>query len=156
MIAAAARAHPDGPALSIFMRVQDHARPQSWTYEALFARITATANFFHALGIGPRDVVAFVLPNLPQTHFTIWGAQAAGIAFAVNPLLETGAVAELLTARQAKVLVTLAPLPGVDLWSTLKPVLGRVPSLEHVGSSTRPTLCRATGRSRPSRRLPKV
>ncbi|RZT97797.1 acyl-CoA synthetase [Rivibacter subsaxonicus] len=132
MIGAAARAHPDAPALSFFLRVEDHARPEVWNYEALFSRITATANFLHELGVASEEVVAFVLPNLPQTHLAIWGGQAAGIAFAINPMLEPTAIAELLDAGQAKVLITLAPVPGMDLWSRLRPLLGRVSSLRHV------------------------
>jgi len=31
MIGAAARRHPDAPALSFFLRVEDHARPEVWT-----------------------------------------------------------------------------------------------------------------------------
>jgi fatty-acyl-CoA synthase len=132
MIGAVARAHPDAPALSFFLRVVDHAHPQVWTYETLFARITATANFLHELGVGSDDVVAFALPNLPQTHLAIWGGQAAGIAFAINPLLDPTAIAELLAASKAKVLITLAPVPGMDLWLRLQPLLDRVHSLEHV------------------------
>jgi fatty-acyl-CoA synthase len=132
MIGASARAHPDAPALSFFLRVEDHARPEVWTYETLFARITATANFLHELGVGSDDVVAFVLPNLPQTHLAMWGGQAAGIAFAINPMLEPAAIIELLAAGEAKVLITLAPVPGMDLWSRLQPLLGRVHNLEHV------------------------
>ena len=132
MIGAATRTHPDAPALSFFLRVEDHAQPQVWTYETLFSRITATTNFLHELGVGSDDVVAFVLPNLPQTHLAIWGGQAAGIAFAINPMLEPTAIAELLDAGEAKVLITLAPLPGMDLWSRLQPLLSRVRSLQHV------------------------
>ncbi len=132
MIGAAARAHPDAPALSFFLRVEDHARPQVWTYATLFARITATANFLNELGVGSEDVVAFALPNLPQTHLAVWGGQAAGIAFAVNPMLAPTAIAELLDAGEAKVLITLAPRPGMDLWSSLQPLLSRVSSLRHV------------------------
>ncbi|MGJ7510304.1 acyl-CoA synthetase [Variovorax sp. GT1P44] len=132
MIGAAARAHPDAPALSFFARVEDHARPEVWNYETLFARITATANFFHELGVGADDVVAFALPNLPQTHLAIWGGQAAGIAFAINPMLEPAAIVELLAAGDAKVLITLAPVPGMDLWSKLQPLLAGVRCLEHV------------------------
>jgi fatty-acyl-CoA synthase len=132
MIGAAARAYPQAPALSFFLRVEDHQQPQVWSYETLFSRITATANFLHELGVGRDDVVAFVLPNLPQTHLAIWGSQAAGIAFAINPLLEPAAIAELLDAGEAKVLITLAPVPGTDLWSKLQPFLGRVRSLRHV------------------------
>ncbi|RZL89557.1 MAG: acyl-CoA synthetase [Variovorax sp.] len=132
MIGAAARAHPNAPALSFFPRVEDHARPEVWNYETLFSRITATANFLHELGVGADDVVAFALPNLPQTHLAVWGGQAAGIAFAINPMLEPAAIVELLAAGEAKVLITLAHVPGMDLWSRLQPLLGRVSSLEHV------------------------
>ena len=85
--------------MSFFLRIEDHARPQVWTYQTLFSRITATANFLHELSVGSDDVVAFVLPNLPQTHLAVWGGQAAGIAFAINPMLEPTAIAELLTTR---------------------------------------------------------
>jgi fatty-acyl-CoA synthase len=132
MIGAAARAHPEAPALSFFSRVEDHAHPQVWNYETLLSRITATANFLHELGIRPDDVIAFVLPNLPETHLAIWGSQAAGVAFAINPMLEPSAIAGLLDAGEAKVLLTLAPFAGMDLWSTLKPLLSQVHSLQHV------------------------
>jgi fatty-acyl-CoA synthase len=124
--------HAQPTALSFILRVDDHRKPEVWSYRALFEGITATANFFHELGVGKDDVVAFVLPNLPETHFTIWGGQAAGIVFAVNPLLEPAAIADLLRAGGAKVLVTLAPFPGVDLWPKLQPVLEQVPTIRHV------------------------
>lgn len=132
MIGAAARRHPKEPALSFFARVEDHDRPLVWSYETLFSRITAMANFLHELGVGASDVVAFALPNLPQTHLTVWGAQAAGIAFAVNPVLEPAAIAGLLAAGEAKVLITLSPIPGLDVWTKLQTLLESIPSLEHV------------------------
>ena len=132
MIGRAAAAHAEAPALSFFLRAQDHARPLTWDYATFFAQITATANFFHSLGIGKDDVIAFVLPNLPQTHLTIWGGQAAGIVLAINPLLEPAAIGELLKAGAAKVLVTLGPFPGSDLWPKLQSVVGEVPSLRHL------------------------
>ena len=132
MIGQAAAAYAQSPALSFFLRVQDHRHPLTWDYATFFAQITATANFFHGLGLGKEDVIAFVLPNLPEAHLTIWGGQATGIVFAINPLLEPAAIAELLNAGGAKLLVTLAPFPGSDLWQKLQPVIGAVPSLEHV------------------------
>jgi fatty-acyl-CoA synthase len=53
---------------------------------------------FRRLGVGRRDVVAYVLPNLPETHLAIWGGEAAGIVFAISPLLEAQQIAELLKA----------------------------------------------------------
>ncbi|MBV8503321.1 MAG: acyl-CoA synthetase [Paucibacter sp.] len=130
LIAAAAAAHPSAPALSFFARVEDHASPLVWSYAELLDGIHATANLLHELGVGPSDVVAFVLPNLPQTHLVIWGGQAGGIVFPINPLLEAAAIADLLRASQAKVLVTQAP--GSELWAKLEPVLSTVDSLERV------------------------
>lgn len=132
LIRQSALRHPTAPALSFFLTTDTHQTPEVWNYRELLEGITQTANFFHALGTGKNDVVAFVLPNLPETHFTIWGGQAAGIVAAINPLLEADAIAELLQAAEAKVLVTLAPFPGTDLWSKLAPILHKVPSLRDV------------------------
>jgi fatty-acyl-CoA synthase len=87
---------------------------------------------FFRLGIRADSVVAYLLPNLPETHFVIWGGEAAGIVFAINPLLEKTAIADQLNAAGAKVLVTLAPFPGTDLWPKVQAVLPHVPSLQHV------------------------
>lgn len=132
MIRRRAEATPHAPAISFFLRVAEHVRPEVFDCATLFARITQAANLFHSLGVGKDDVVAYVLPNLPETHFTIWGSQAAGIVGAINPLLEPPAIAELLNAMGARVLVTLAPFPGTDLWSRVQRVIAEVPSLRHV------------------------
>src|SRR5689334_6359622 len=83
---------PDAPALSFFLKAESLREAEVWTYRELLGRITRTANAFHALGVGKDDVVSFLLPNLPETHFTIWGGQAAGIVAAFNPLLEPAAM----------------------------------------------------------------
>ncbi len=86
------------------------------TYRELLGKVTQAANVFHALGVGPDDVVSYVLPNLLETHYAIWGGQAAGIVNAVNPLLEPGHIAHILNAVESKVLVTLGPTLGESLW----------------------------------------
>lgn len=123
---------PQAPALSFFMRTQDHRRPVRWTHHQWIARITQTANLLRRLGVQRGDVVAYVLPNLPETHWTIWGAETAGIAMALNPLLEGQALRELMTAAGAKWLVTLAPTPGTTLWQQVSAVAEQVPSLQGV------------------------
>lgn len=121
---------PQAPALSFFMRTQDHHRPVRWTHREWLARITQTANFLRRLGVQRGDVVAYVLPNLPETHWTIWGAETAGIALALNPLLDAQALRELMNAAGAKWLVTLAPTPGTTLWQEVSAVAEQVPSLQ--------------------------
>ncbi|WP_322083355.1 acyl-CoA synthetase [Burkholderia sp. BCC1972] len=132
MFCRSAKQYPDAPALSFFMTVDEHRVPQTWTYRELLARITQTANFFESIGVEKDSVIAFVLPNLPETHFVIWGGQAAGIVCALNPMLEGAALAELLNATQATVLVTLAPFPGTDIWTKLQPHLESIGSLRHL------------------------
>ncbi|MGM3276691.1 acyl-CoA synthetase [Ralstonia sp. 24A2] len=132
MIRRGASLNPKAPALSFFLTVNDHRTPQTWSYEALLARITQTANFFDSIGVKKDSVIAFVLPNLPETHFVIWGGQTAGIVAAFNPLLEGAALAELLNAAGASVLVTLAPFPGTDTWAKLQPHLPAIKSLRHL------------------------
>lgn len=126
------REFPDDPALSFFLDAANFRRTHDWSYAELFADITRAANVFHDLGIGPDDVVAFILPNLPETHFTIWGGEAAGIVMAINPLLEAAQMGELLRAANARLVVTLAPTPGTDLWPKLASQLDALPSVRQV------------------------
>ncbi len=125
-----ARIAPDSPALSFFLRVSNFKEPFVWSYRELLADITRAANAFRRLGVNREDVIAYVLPNLPETHFVIWGGEAAGIVFAINPLLEANQIAELLNAANAKWLVTLAPTPKVDLWQKATTAAASVPGLK--------------------------
>jgi len=98
----------------------------------LFGHVTRAANLFHRLGVGDRDVVASVLPNLPQAYFALLGGEAAGIACTVNPMLEPQHMVQILRAARAKVLVTLAPGPGAELWEKVATVARQVPTLRCV------------------------
>jgi len=132
MLQQAASRHGDRDALVFVPKGSADEPPVVHSYADLFRRVTQAANLFHRLGVGPGDVVAYVLPNLPQTHFALWGGQAAGIACAINPMLESRHVAEILRAAGAKVLVTLASGPGGELWDKMAAVVEQVPTLETV------------------------
>jgi fatty-acyl-CoA synthase len=123
MICRGAAINPSAPALSFFATADDYRNAERWTYSELVHDITRTANMFARLGVQHDSVIAYVLPNLPETHFAIWGGEAAGIVCAVNPLLEAEAIGELLNASGASVLVTLAPFAGTDLWQKVQAVL---------------------------------
>jgi fatty-acyl-CoA synthase len=133
LLRASAAAHADRPALTFLLRGTPDEDPLVYSYRDFVARVTQAANAFNRLGLGPGDAVAYLLPNLPQTHFTIWGGETAGRVAAVNPLLEPSQIGQILRAVRARVLVTLAPgAPGLDLWAKCAPILGEVESLEHV------------------------
>ena len=119
-------------ALSFFLSAERHAKVRCWSYAQLFTEVTRAANIFHDLGIGPGDSVAYMLPNLPETHFVLWGAEAAGTAVAINPLLEADAIGALLAASGASILVTLAPFPGSDLYEKAVAALANAPDLRHL------------------------
>ncbi|MCL1089119.1 acyl-CoA synthetase [Shewanella profunda] len=132
MIRQGAARDPHAPALTFFLQADEHKDPETWTYQALLEQIHQTANFLHKLGADKDTVIAYILPNLPETHFIIWGGQATGIVAAINPLLEPEAMADLLNAAGASILVTLAPFPGTDLFAKVSQMLPKVRGIRHL------------------------
>ena len=123
---------PQAPAIQ-FLPNADPAEPALVLSHAQFlARVTQAANMFTSLGVGPKDVVSFLLPLLPQSFYGLFGAEAAGIANPVNALLEPHQLAEILQAANTKVLVALGPTPGADIWDKVERIRGLVPSLKAV------------------------
>jgi fatty-acyl-CoA synthase len=132
LIERTARSTPDAPALSFFLDVGSHHRPERWTYRQLFADVTRCANLLTNIGVGPGEAVAVLLPNLPEMHLALWGGEAAGIVMPINPLLEPAAIAALLRTAKAKALITLAPFPGVDVYEKAAAALAEAPEVRDV------------------------
>ena len=86
------------------------------SYTELGAKITKTANLLYRLGITPNDAVSIVLPILPETHFAIWGAQAAGIANPINPMLDPEHIGEIVAAAGSRVIICLGPTGHSNIW----------------------------------------
>lgn len=105
LISHAAETYGDAPALTWIPDATAFDETQSWSFSELRTEITRAANLFHELGCGPRDVVAYILPNLPQAHFVLWGAEASGVAFAINPALAPEMMLSLIASMKVKVLV---------------------------------------------------
>jgi fatty-acyl-CoA synthase len=129
---ASAERTPDSKALSFFLSADHFDRPHVWTYAELLADVTRAANAFDALGVTPEHPIAFALPNLPETHFTIWGGEAAGVVLAINPMLEPKQIAHLLRIARVRVLVTLAPALSAKLWPGVSAELSTLPDLNVV------------------------
>ena len=123
---------PEAPALRFLRSADPGETPLTISHGALVARATQAANAFHALGIGPRDVVSVLLPLVPQAFCALFGAQAAGIANPVNPMLSAVQIAEILRAAGTKVLVALGPAPGSDIDAKVREVRARLPALRAV------------------------
>jgi acyl-CoA synthetase (AMP-forming)/AMP-acid ligase II len=91
----------------------DKAETLTWT--DLHGKITQAANLFRSLGVGPTDVVAYVLPNCNETLLTLLGGAVAGISNPINPLLDAEQIASILRETGASVVVTLRPFPKTDV-----------------------------------------
>ncbi|MDW7693028.1 acyl-CoA synthetase [Flammeovirgaceae bacterium SG7u.111] len=124
--------NPQKAALKFFLQGTDHEKHESYTYAAFLEAVHQTANMFWDLGIQNDGVVSYILPNLPETFFTYFGGEAAGIVGAINPLLEPQQIADILNASETKVLVTLAPFPKTDLWQKVDSIRKQVPSLKTI------------------------
>jgi fatty-acyl-CoA synthase len=124
--------NPDATAISFFLSGDTYDQPMTVTYRDLTANITRTANLFHDLGIGPTDVISYLLPNLPHTHYVLWGGEAAGIVNPINPLLQPATIAEICQAAGTSVLVALAEFPESDIWEKAMKIRKALPDLKAV------------------------
>lgn len=121
--------NPDSWAISFFLRGEDYANPAQVTYRNFLTHVTQTANFFHDLGVGSQDVISYLLPNLPETHYVLWGGEAAGIVNPINPMLEPSTIRDICQAAGTKFLVALSEFPGSDIWEKVSRIRKELPSL---------------------------
>ncbi|GAB2889079.1 acyl-CoA synthetase [Microbulbifer echini] len=129
---AACKRHSQQIAISYFLSGKDYRKPVKISYQTLAERITQTANLFNSIGLKEDDTVAFILPNLPETHYVLWGAEAAAKVLAINPLLESRQIEELIRHSQAKAIVTLSPFPGTDICEKIESILGNLPEVTSI------------------------
>ena len=122
--------NPEALAISFFLTGEDYANPQRIIYRDFLSKITQTANLFHDLGVGPKDVISYLLPNLPETHYVLWGGEAAGIVNPINSLLAPSTIREICQAAKTKVLVTLGEFPGADIWQKATSIRKELPDLK--------------------------
>ena len=126
LIAASVKDFADKPAFHFLTDGNAEETPLTVTYRELGERMTRAANMFHAIGVGPRDTVAYLLPNLPETIYTILGGTTVARVAPVNWMLEPEHIVHILDSIGAKVLVTLGPTPGFEIWDKVQAVLPRL------------------------------
>ncbi|MEN8210074.1 MAG: acyl-CoA synthetase [Thermodesulfobacteriota bacterium] len=132
LLASAAQKWPDNIAINFLPTGSPDEDSIEITYRQMFGRINQTANMFNDFGVGHTDTVSFLLPLLPQAHFTLWGAEAAGIVNPINFLFNASQIAGLLNAAKTKVLVALGPHPMLDIWQKVESIMDQVPTLEAI------------------------
>ncbi len=124
--------NPDSTAISFMFNGDGYASPMQVSYKEFWAQINRTANLFYDLGIGPKDVITYLLPNAPHTHYVLWGGEAAGIVNPINPLLEANTIKDICIAAGTKVLVALGEVPGSEIWQKVTQIRKEIPGLKAI------------------------
>jgi len=132
MIKQGAAINPEAPAISFSPSGEAYTNPSRITYRNFLAQITRTANLFHDLGVGPGDVITYLLPNLPHTHYVLWGGEASGIVNPINPMLNPSTIREICLAAGTKILVALGEFEGSDIWEKACTIRKDLPHLKAV------------------------
>ena len=125
-------AHGPRPAISYQLFSAPDAPKQTLSWNDLHGRVTQAANLFRSLGVGPQDVVAYVLPNTLETAVTLLGGAVAGIVNPINPLLEADQISAILRETGAKVVVTLKPFPKTDIAQKVAEAVRHAPTVKAV------------------------
>ena len=128
----AADANGARPAISFQITSGPKDKALTLTWSDLLAQATQAANMFRALGIGERDVVAYVLPNCLETAVVLLGGAVAGIVNPINPLLEAEQISAILRETRAKVVVTLKAFPKADVAQKVAEAVRHAPDVRTV------------------------
>ena len=114
----------------IFSGPKDKAETFNWTQ--LKDKTTQTANLFRSLDVGPKDVVAYILPNCNEAVLSLLGGGVAGIANPINPLLDEEQIGAILRETGAKVVVTLRAFPKTDVAEKTAGAVALAPNVKTV------------------------
>ncbi len=128
----AARLYGHRLAISFLMNGSSDEKSIDISYRELYHRVTQTANALHRLGIEHTDVISTMLPNLPHSHYAMWGGEAAGIVNPISPHLSVEQTVAIMNSVQSKVLITLAPYADSDLWQKALEIKKHVYSLRAI------------------------
>lgn len=132
MLARTAKKVPNHNAVSYQILSGPQDKAETFTWSDMLDKVSQTANMLRELGIGEKDVVAYVLPNCNETILTLLGGAVAGIANPINPLLEPEQIASILRETNAKVVVTLKPFPKTDVAEKTAEAVRHAPNVNTV------------------------
>ena len=132
----------DKAALEFLLQGLPDEPAQIVSFAELGAQVTRTANLLNQLGVNTDDAVSIILPILPQTHFAIWGAQAAGISNPINPMLEAEHIAEIIAAANAKIVICLAQSEHSDINEKVRAAVSNCAGVTTLLEVNIPELCK--------------
>lgn len=120
------------PAISFQIKSGPKDKKKTLSWNAFRHQITQSANLFRKLGIGEKDVVAYILPNCLEAPITLMAGATAGIVNPINPLLDAEQISSILNETGAKVVVTLAPFPKTEVSDKVAHAVAMAPSVKTV------------------------
>ncbi len=124
--------HGDKPAISFQLQSGPTDSAETLTWSQYHAKVTQAANLFRSLGVGPNDVVAYILPNSIETAVTVMGGSVAGIVNPINPLLDADQISSILRETKAKVVVTLKSFPKTEVAQRVAEAVRHAPNVKTV------------------------
>ena len=132
MLSDTASKFPSNNAVSYQIFSDPKSKAETLTWSAMRNRTSQCANMLRSMGIGPTDVVAYVLPNCTETVVTLLGGAVAGIVAPINPLLDHEQIASILRETNAKVVVTLRAFPKTDVAEKTARAVSLAPNVKTV------------------------
>jgi fatty-acyl-CoA synthase len=123
-----AKARPDHPALVHYPTAEAQI-PQTLTYGRAYQAACALAWTLRDRGVGTQDVVAVILPPVPEALIAIAAISAIAVVFPVNPLLTAEAIAAQMALAGVKAVVAYGPLAGSDLEPRTLAAIAATPSV---------------------------
>ncbi|WP_223423044.1 acyl-CoA synthetase [Tateyamaria pelophila] len=132
MLSSTAEKFPTHNAISYQIFSDPKSKAETLTWSALKDRSTQCANMLRSMGIGPTDVVAYVLPNCTETVVALLGGAVAGIVAPINPLLEADQIASILREIDAKAVITLRAFPKTDVAEKTAKAVSLAPNVKTV------------------------
>ena len=123
---------PDHNAVSFQIFSDPKSKAETLTWKALKARVSQCANMLRGHGIGPKDVVAYILPNCTETVVALLGGATAGIVNPINPLLDAEQIGAILRETNAKAVITLRAFPKTDVAEKTAEAVALAPNVKTV------------------------
>ncbi|MCK0150069.1 AMP-binding protein [Marivita sp. S6314] len=120
-----ATTRPDAIAIRYLHDARQPDTDETVTYAEFAERIMGAARVFRAHGVSPDRSVALLTQHTPSGQAALWGAQIAGRACPINPMLKPKHVAALIRASDAAAVVAMGCNEELDYWSNLIPALRR-------------------------------
>ncbi|MFD2311827.1 AMP-binding protein [Microbulbifer halophilus] len=130
LLQASAERFADDIALEMLWTGEPGEASQCLSYRQLFEEVLKARQLLLRAGFADGQVLALMLPMIPETHILGFAAQCGGIVNPLNPMLEVEHLAGILNETGARILAVCAPQLAPELWARVPSLLARCPALE--------------------------